>query len=107
MIQKFLENKRNEGIFEDYKRKNSNSNKIINSYNYKNKYLGYTLGGIKKKKQFKSCNNILKSEHSLEININKLDEEIINKSNITTLKKDNSNFLTINKINNMLEEMFD
>ena len=107
MIQKFLENKRNEGIFEDYKRKNSNSNKIINSYNYKNKYLGYTLGGIKRKRQAKSSNNILKSENTLDININKSDEEIINKSNITSLKKDNSNFLTINKINNMLEEMFD
>ena len=107
MIQKFLENKRNEGIFEVYKNKTSNSNKMINSYNYKNKYLGCTLGGMKRKRQVKSTNNILKSENTLDININKSDEEIINKSNITSLKKDNSNFLTINKINNMLEEMFD
>ena len=100
MIQKFLENKKNESIFHY-------SNKTINSYNYKEKYLGITLGGTKRKKQSKSNNNILKSENSLDININKSDEEIINKSNNTTLKKDNSNFITINKINNMLEEMFD
>ena len=106
MIQKFLKNKKNEGIFKVNKNKNSNSNKTINSYNYKNKYLGYTLGGIKRKREFKSCNHILKSDHSLDININKSDEEIINNSNITLNKKDNSNFLTINKINNMLEEMF-
>ena len=107
MIQKFLKNKKNEGIFKNYKNKNSISNKTINSYNYKNKYLGCTLGGIRKKRQVKSSNNILKSENSLDININKYDEEIINKSNATSLKKDNSNFITINKINNMLEEMFD
>ena len=107
MIQKFLENKSNESIFHFYKNKNLNSNKTINSYNYKEKYLGITLGGTKRKKQAKSNNNILKSENSLDININKSDEEIINKSNNTTLKKDNSNFITINKINNMLEEMFD
>ena len=109
MIQNFLRNKNNEGIFHDYKNKNKtcSSNKTINSYNYKNKYLGYTLGGIKRKKPVKPINNILISEHSLDININKLDEEIINKSNITSLKKDNSNFLTINKINSMLEEIFD
>ena len=107
MIQKFLKNKKNEGIFKDYQYKSSNSIKAINSYNYKNKYLGYTLGGIRKKRHFKSTNNILKPEHSLEININQLDEEIINKSNTTTLKKDNSNFITLNKINNMLEEMFE
>ena len=106
MIQKFLKNKKNEGIFQDYKSKNSSSNKTINSYNYKNKYLGYTLGGIKRKRQVNSSSNILKSDHSFNINLNKSEEEIINKSNITTLKKDNSNFLTINKINNMLEEMF-
>ena len=107
MIQKFLKNKKNEGIFKNYKNKSSNSNKTINSYNYKNKYLGCTLGGIRKKRQVKSTNNILKLENSLDININKYDEEIINKSNATTLKRDNSNFITINKINNMLEEMFD
>ena len=107
MIQRFLENKSNESIFHFYKNKNLNSNKTINSYNYKEKYLGITLGGTKRKKQAKSNNNILKSENSLDININKSDEEIINKSNNTTLKKDNSNFITINKINNMLEEMFD
>ena len=50
MIQKFLENKRNEGIFEVYKNKTSNSNKMINSYNYKNKYLGCILGGAKRKR---------------------------------------------------------
>ena len=71
MIQKFLENKRNEGIFEVYKNKTSNSNKMINSYNYKNKYLGCTLGGMKRKRQVKSTNNILKSENTLDININK------------------------------------
>ena len=107
MIQKFLENKKNESIFHFYNKKNLHSNKTINSYNYKEKYLGITLGGTKRKKQSKSNNNILKSENSLDININKSDEEIINKSNNTTLKKDNSNFITINKINNMLEEMFD
>ena len=107
MIQKFLENKKNESIFHCYNKKNLHSNKTINSYNYKEKYLGITLGGTKRKKQSKSNNNILKSENSLDININKSDEEIINKSNNTTLKKDNSNFITINKINNMLEEMFD
>ena len=107
MIQKFLENKKNESIFHYYKSKNLYPNKTINSYNYKEKYLGITLGGTKRKKQSKSNNNILKSENSLDININKSDEEIINKSNNTTLKKDNSNFITINKINNMLEEMFD
>lgn len=107
MIQKFLKNKKNEGIFKNYKNKSSNSNKTINSYNYKKKYLGCTLGGIRKKRQVKSSNNISKSENSLDININKSDEEIINKLNATTLKKDNSNFITINKINNMLEEMFD
>ena len=51
MIQKFLKNKKNEGIFKNYKNKSSNSNKTINSYNYKNKYLGCTLGGIRKKRQ--------------------------------------------------------
>ena len=107
MIQRFLENKKNESIFHCYNKKNLHSNKTINSYNYKEKYLGITLGGTKRKKQSKSNNNILKSENSLDININKSDEEIINKSNNTTLKKDNSNFITINKINNMLEEMFD
>ena len=107
MIQRFLENKKNESIFHFYNKKNLHSNKTINSYNYKEKYLGITLGGTKRKKQSKSNNNILKSENSLDININKSDEEIINKSNNTTLKKDNSNFITINKINNMLEEMFD
>ena len=107
MIQKFLENKKNESIFHFYNKKNLHSSKTINSYNYKEKYLGITLGGTKHKKQAKSNNNILKSENSLDININKSDEEIINKSNNTTLKKDNSNFITINKINNMLEEMFD
>ena len=109
MIQTFLKNKKNEGIFHSYKNRNKaySSNKTINSYNYKNKYLGYTLGGIKRKKLVKPINSILISEHSLDININKSDEEIINKSNITSLKKDNSNFLTINKINSMLEEMFD
>ena len=109
MIQNFLKNKNNDGIFHNYKNrsKTCGSNKIINSYNYKNKYLGFTLGGIKRKKPLKPNNNILISENSLDININKSDEFFINKSNITTLKKDNSNFLTINKINNMLEEMFD
>ena len=106
MIQSFLRNQKNEGIFQNYKIKKADSDKIINSYNYKNKYLGHTLGGVKRRRQFRSNSNILKSDHSIEIYINKSDDETINKSNITSLKKDNSNFLTINKINSMLEEMF-
>ena len=106
MIQSFLRNQKNEGIFQNYKIKKADSDKIINSYNYKNKYLGHTLGGVKRRRQLRSNSNILKSDHSIEIYINKSDDETINKSNITSLKKDNSNFLTINKINSMLEEMF-
>ena len=103
MIQKFLNDNNNERIFHNNSLRKYASNKAINAYNYKNKNLEKNSDVINKKKHSKSNNNIFKDKSSFDFNKS---DDYINKSNFT-LKKDNSNFLTINKINNMLEEIFD
>ena len=104
MIKNFLNNHKNERILKLYKNNinndlNLNNNNERNSNNdYKNKYLGYTLEGIHRKK-------FIKNKTESNINKNIIYEDIKDKT-IKSPNKEIENISGLDKICNMLDDLF-
>lgn len=113
MIRNFLNNLKNERILQEYssqdiefKNIKITNNKKVECDDYKNKYLGYTLEGTNRNKKSKNktdpnCKYFVDKGNSNEI------ENDMTKINKDKDKDNENNTSGLNKICNMLDDLFD
>ena len=112
MIRNFLNNHKNERILQEYSNQDvelnfiKKNNKKVENDDYKNKYLGYTLEGTNRNKKSKNktdpnCKYFAEKENTngVEADMTKISKD---------KDKDNeNNTFGLNKICNMLDDLFD
>ena len=113
MIRNFLNNHKNERILQEYSNQDielknliNNNKKIVENDDYKNKYLGYTLEGTNRNNKSKNktdpnCKYFVENDNKNRI------EEDMTKINKDKDKDNENNISGLNKICNMLDDLFD